>query len=233
MSICKEGQRATGVKTNRGDFSSSLVIDAAGIWAGMLLRELGIGFPMAPVRSHYWITAEHPSFSPQQPFVILPDARAYARPETNRLLFGFRETQSVAVDPRELPEKMNGYVFKQDPYGWESLLEGIPEFSKFFPLIEEIEISTYIKGLSNYTPDGNFVLGAIPSLDGFLAATGCAGAGIAMSGGIGRLVADLAMGCTPFADAAPHRINRFGEIDPLNPAFLQRCADARSGKITG
>jgi sarcosine oxidase, subunit beta len=233
LSICKEGQRVTGVKTNRGDFSSSLVIDAAGVWAGMLASELGTGFPMAPVRSHYWITTPHPSFSPQQPFVILPDARAYARPETNRLLFGFRETQSVAVDPRELPKKMNSYIFKQDPHGWESLLQGIPEFSKFFPLIEEIEISTYIKGLSNYTPDGNFVLGAIPSLDGFLAATGCAGAGIAMSGGIGRLVAELAMGCTPFVDAAPHRINRFGGIDPLDPAFLQRCADARSGKITG
>ncbi len=233
LSICQEGQRVIGVKTTQGAFSAALVIDAAGVWAGTLARELGIGFPMAPVRSHYWITAEHPSFSPQQPFVILPDARAYARPETNRLLFGFRETQSVAVDPRELPEKMNSYLFKRDPNGWESLLEGIPEFSKFFPLIEEIEISTYIKGLSNYTPDGNFVLGAFPSLDGFLAATGCAGAGIAMSGGIGRLVAELAMGCAPFVDAAPHRIDRFGEIDPLDPAFLQQCADARSGKITG
>ena len=233
LSIRKEGQHVTGVKTTQGDYSSSLVIDAAGVWAGTLAYELGIGFPMAPVRSHYWITAEHPSFSPQQPFVILPNSRAYARPETNRLLFGFRETQSVAVDPRELPEKMNGYIFKKDPRGWESLLEGMPEFSKFFPLIEEIEIPTYIKGLSNYTPDGNFVLGAFPALDGFLAATGCAGAGVAMSGGIGRLVAELATDCTPFVDAAPHRIDRFGEIDPFDPAFLQRCGDARSGKITG
>jgi sarcosine oxidase subunit beta len=233
ISICKEGQRVTGVKTTQRNFSSALVIDAAGVWAGMLARELGIGLPMAPVRSHYWITAEHPSFSPEQPFVILPDARAYARPESNRLLFGFRELQSVAVDPRVLPEKMSGYIFNKDPNGWESLLEGIPEFSRFLPLIEEIEISTYIKGLSNYTPDGNFVLGAFPSLNGFLAATGCAGAGIAMSGGIGRLVAEMAANGTPFVDTAPHRIDRFGETDPLDSAFLQRCANARSGKITG
>ena len=233
LSICKTGQRVTGVKTTKGDFSASLVIDSAGVWAGMLAYELGIGFPMAPVRSHYWITVEYPLFSPLQPFVILPDARAYARPESHRLLFGFRETQSVAVSPRDLPKKMNGYVFTQDPHGWESFLDGVPEFSKFFPLIEEIKISTYIKGLSNYTPDGNFVLGALPSLDGFLAATGCAGAGIAMSGGIGRLVAELATGRTPFVDAAPHRIDRFGSIDPCDPAWLQRCADARSAKITG
>jgi sarcosine oxidase, subunit beta len=71
------------------------------------------------------------------------------------------------------------------------------------------------------------------SLDGFLAATGCAGAGVAMSGGIGRFVAELATGCTPFVDAAPHRIDRFCEINPLDPVFLQQCADARSEKITG
>ena len=233
LSICREGNRVTGVKTVNGDISAPLVIDAAGVWAGMLAREIGIGLPMAPVRSHYWITATHQAFSPQQPFVILPDARAYARPEGQRLLFGFREAQSASVDPRELPEKMNGYVFRQDPNGWESLLEGIPEFEKFLPLVEEIEISSYVKGLSNYTPDGNFVLGAFPSLDGFLAATGCAGAGIAMSGGIGRLIAELAAGRAPFVDPAPHRIERFGEINPVDPEFLQRCAAARSGKITG
>jgi 4-methylaminobutanoate oxidase (formaldehyde-forming) len=172
-------------------------------------------------------------FSPDQPFVILPDARAYARPESNRLLFGFREHQSVSVNPRNLPEKMDGYVFKQDPNGWESLLEGIPDFGKFVPSVEEIEIANYVKGFSNYTPDGNFVLGAFPSLNGFLAATGCSGAGIAMSGGIGRFISDLVSGRVPFVDPTPHRIDRFGTIDVLAPDFLQRCAAARSGKITG
>ena len=128
---------------------------------------------------------------------------------------------------------MTGYMYNQDPNLWESLLEGNPYFGKFLPLIEEIEISSYIKGLSNYTPDGNFILGGVPSLDGFMAATGCAGAGIAMSGGIGRFISDLVAARVPFVDSAPHRIDRFGEIDSLDPAFIKRCADARSGKITG
>jgi 4-methylaminobutanoate oxidase (formaldehyde-forming) len=233
ISMLKNGNRITGVKTAHNDISASLVIDAAGVWAGMLAREIGIGLPMAPVRSHYWITERHSLFSPNQPFVILPDARAYARPESNRLLFGFRELQSASVDPRQLPKNMPGYTFDQDPNGWDSLLEGIPNFAKIFPLAEEIKISNYIKGLSNYTPDGNFVLGRFPSLDGFIAATGCAGAGIAMSGGIGRFISELAAGHAPFVDPAPHQIDRFGEIDSLDPNFIQRCADARSGKITG
>ena len=233
LSIIRKGDQTSGVKTANGDLFASLVIDAAGVWAGMLASNIGVSLPMAPVRSHYWITTSYQAFSPDQPFVILPDARAYARPESNHLLFGFRELQSASVDPRQLPNKMEGYVFNQDPDGWESATEGIPDFAKFFPFIEEIGISTYIKGLSNYTPDGNFVLGRFPSLDGFLAATGCAGAGIAMSGGIGRFISDLVVGRVPFVDSAPHRIDRFGEIDPVDPEFIQRCADARSGKITG
>ena len=233
LSILRSGDKITGVKTAKGDISAPLVIDAAGVWAGMLAHEIGIGLPMAPVRSHYWITERHSLFSPNQPFVILPDARAYARPESTRLLFGFREAQSASVDPRQLPQAMNGYTFNHDPNGWDSLLEGIPGFGKFFPLAEEIKISNYIKGLSNYTPDGNFVLGAFPGLDGFIAATGCAGAGIAMSGGIGRLVAELATGRQPFVDPATHRIDRFGMIDPIDQIFIQSCSDARSGKVTG
>jgi 4-methylaminobutanoate oxidase (formaldehyde-forming) len=233
LSVCRDGDRVKGVKTSNGKISAGLVIDAAGVWAGMLAHEIGIGLPMAPVRSHYWITTTHQAFSPNQPFVLLPDAHAYARPESKRLLFGFREKESVSVDPRNLPAKMDGYEFDQDSKGWDSLMEGMPDFGKFFPFIEEIGISNYVKGLSNYTPDGNFVLGELPSLDGFLAATGCSGTGIAMSGGIGRLISDLVAGRPTFADSTPHRIDRFGQIDPLDPVFIQQCADARSGKITG
>jgi 4-methylaminobutanoate oxidase (formaldehyde-forming) len=233
LSILSEDHHVSGVRTDKGDLSAGMVIDAAGVWAGKLALDLGISLPMAPIRSHYWITSTHQSFSPYQPFVILPDARAYARPETNRLLFGFREANSVAVHPKDLPDQLSGYVFKQDPSGWESLLEGIPDLGRILPLVEEIEISGYIKGLSNYTPDGNFVLGAFPGMKGFLAATGCAGAGIAMSGGIGRLIADLCLDTQPFIDPEPHRIDRFGRVDPLASAFLTRCAEARSEKITG
>lgn len=144
LSICREEDPVTGVRIPDGEICASLVIDAAGVWAGMLAHEIGIGLPMAPIRSHYWLTASHRSFAPNQPFVLLPDARAYARPESNRLLFGFREKESASVDPRQLPAKMSNYVFKQDPNGWESLLEGIPDLGKFVPLIEEIEISRYI-----------------------------------------------------------------------------------------
>jgi 4-methylaminobutanoate oxidase (formaldehyde-forming) len=232
-SIVRQGDRVTGVRAAQGEISAAVVVDAAGVWAGMLAREIGVGLPMAPIRSHYWMTEPRDLFSPDQPFVILPDARAYARPEINRLLFGIREKQSASIRPASLPDTMNGLTFRQDPRGWETLMEGAPKLSLFLPQIEEIKITSYIRGLSNYTPDGNFVLGAFPSLDGFMAATGCAGAGLAMSGGIGRLVSELITGQAPFVDPTPHRVERFGMINPTDSDFIQRCADARAGKVTG
>jgi 4-methylaminobutanoate oxidase (formaldehyde-forming) len=223
----------TGVQTSEGELAGSVVIDAAGVWAGLLAWDLGIGLPMAPVRSQYWITAPDPLFGRNQPFVILPDARAYTRPEGNQLLFGLRESKGVSVDPRRLPEDLSGFMIGRPEDEQESLIEGFPLLHPFFPDLENIGIAHYITGLSAYTPDSLFVLGPVPGIKGFLAATGCCGAGIAASGGIGRAIAELAAGVPCTFDLHPFSVDRFGAIDPMSEAFQKRCVDARSKKVSG
>jgi 4-methylaminobutanoate oxidase (formaldehyde-forming) len=223
----------TGVQTSEGELAGSVVIDAAGVWAGLLAWDLGIGLPMAPVRSQYWITAPDPLFGRNQPFVILPDARAYTRPEGNQLLFGLRESKGVSVNPRGLPEDLSGFMIGRPEDEEESLLEGYPMLQPLFPGLEKIGIAHYITGLSAYTPDSLFVLGPVPGVKGFLAAAGCCGAGIAASGGIGRAVAELAAGLEPSFDLSLFRVDRFGAVDPMSEAFQKRCADARSRKVSG
>jgi len=222
-----------GVLTSEGELTGSVVIDAAGIWAGLLAWELGIGLPMAPVRSHYWITAPDPLFDRNQPFVILPDARAYTRPEGNQLLFGLRESNGVSVDPRRLPEDLSGFMIGRPEDEQESLLEGYPLLQPLVPGLDKIGIAHYIAGLSTYTPDSFFVLGPVPGIKGFLVATGCCGAGIAASGGIGRAMAELAAGRPPSFDLGAFSVTRFGLVDPMSEAFQKRCAAARSRKVSG
>jgi 4-methylaminobutanoate oxidase (formaldehyde-forming) len=222
-----------GVQTSEGNLEGSVVIDAAGVWAGLLAWDLGIGLPMAPVRSQYWITAESGLFHRDQPFVILPDARAYTRPEGKQLLFGLRESKGVSVDPRQLPEDLSGFRIGRPEDEQESLLEGYPMLQPLFPGLDKIGIARYLSGLSAYTPDSLFVLGPVPGVKGFLAATGCCGAGIAASGGIGRAIAELAAGLTPSYDLSPFSVTRFGSMDPMSEAFQKRCADARSRKVSG
>jgi 4-methylaminobutanoate oxidase (formaldehyde-forming) len=228
-----DGDRVLGVETSQGFMAGDVVVDAAGAWAATLARPLGIGLPTAPVRSQYWITAPHLLFRPGQPMVLLPDARAYTRPEGTRLLFGLREAVCPHVDPWEVPADLGRLRLSQDPGGWDSLGEGIPALARFVPLVEQVGIANYISGLSTYTPDGMFALGAMPGVRGFLAATGCCGAGMAASGGIGLALARLAAHQPPPFDLGPHRIDRFGPVDPADARFRQLCADARSLKRSG
>ena len=232
--LITEGSNVLGVKTKEGNIESDFVVDAAGAWSNLLSLQAGIGLPMTPVRSNYWITSANPElFSRQQPIVILPDASAYTRPESGALLFGLRESKSVHFDPRNLPEDLTGHVFGDPEDQWNILIEQGGRLQRFFPKFEEIQIQHYIAGVSTYTPDGMFVLGGLPETKGFLAATGCSGAGVAVSGGMGRIISEMVMGVDTFCDVEPFRIDRFGIVDPLSQEFRQHCADARSNKKSG
>jgi 4-methylaminobutanoate oxidase (formaldehyde-forming) len=228
----RQGDRVTGVVTDQGVVYAGCVVDAAGAWANRLALPLGVGLPMTPVRSQYWITAPDPLFPRDHPMVILSDVNAYSRPELGGLLFGLRERQSISVDPRELPDDLEGFALGEEG-GWSSLVEGAPALRRFLPALDRLEIACHITGLSTYVPDGLLVLGPAPGIQGFLTAAGCSGAGIATAGGVGRGIASLAAGHPGPFDLTPFRIDRFGTIDPFSQKFRQRCEQARSNKVSG
>ncbi len=225
----------TGVALEDGTvLPARKVVNAAGAWSNLLSFELGLPLPMAPVRSQYWITERSPEFSPGDPIVFMTDIRAYARPEVGALLFGIRENAPAVAAPRELPENLQGFVFDAaDPDGWGNLAEAFEPLSRYFPAIERIGIAHYITGPSNYTPDGQPIVGACAAIEGLLVATGCNGSGITYSAGVGRLITELICGETPFVDASRLDPSRALQVDPFSPAFLQSCAHARATKSTG
>jgi 4-methylaminobutanoate oxidase (formaldehyde-forming) len=230
-----DAQRIAGVELADGAFlPARVVINAAGAWGGLLCAELGVPLPLAPVRSQYWITQTDVLFPRHSTIVLLPEIRAYARPEVGALLFGVRESNTAVADPHQLPSDLAGFVFDPDDVdGWNNLAEGAVHLRRFFPAIDRLGIAHYITGPSNYTPDGNLVLGGVDNINGLFVATGCNGAGIAISGGVGRLIAELVAGQSTFVDPAPHRPQRRGNFDPFAPEFLRLCADARSRKTSG
>jgi 4-methylaminobutanoate oxidase (formaldehyde-forming) len=225
----------TGVALEGGALlPARIVVNAAGAWSNLLSVELGLPLPMAPVRSQYWITERSPAFSPDGPIVFMTDIRAYARPEVGALLFGTRESAPAVADSRELPENLQGFVFDAaDPDGWGNLADAFEALSLYFPAIERLGIAHYITGPSNYTPDGQPIVGASAAIAGLLVATGCNGSGITYSAGVGRLIAELICGETPFIDASRLDPARALQIDPFAPVFLQACAQARATKSTG
>lgn len=233
--IAHQGGAVTGVALEDGTvLPARTVVNAAGAWSNLLSVELGLPLPMAPVRSQYWITERMPDSSCGSPIVFMTDIRAYARPEVGALLFGIRESAPAVAAPRELPENLQGFVFDAaDPDGWGNLAGAFEPLSHHFPAIRRLGIAHYITGPSNYTPDGQPIVGASTAITGLLVATGCNGSGITYSAGVGRLISELICGETPFVDASRMDPARALQTDPFSPAFLQVCAQARATKSTG
>ena len=221
---------AVGVVTDAAQIACSTVIDACGVWAARFSEQIGYPLPMAPVRSHYWISEPSDTYGGEHPVAVLPDVAAYTRPETGGLLLGVQEPRSATFDARDLPDDPAAFSPTQGEEHWDILADAYNGVSRFFPEIEHAQFSSYICGLSSYTPDGEVILGPVPGCTGFYAAAGACGAGITLSAGMGDVTSDLAMGQMSAFDIAAFRPDRFGRTDPFSKAFQERCAAARSAK---
>ena len=225
-----ESDRVVGVQAGSDKIVGGSVIDAAGAWASLVSAQAGFPLPMAPTRSHYWFTAADASFGGDFPVALLPDARAYMRPEVGAMLVGVQEPNSVTFDARELPDDISTFSPTRGEEHWDVIGEAMAGISSFFPGIEQARFTAYVSGLSGYTPDGRLLLGAVPGVSGFFTAAGCCGSGIALSAGIGSAVSALARGNEPAFDLTPFDPGRFGQVDPFSREFRERCAAARASK---
>jgi len=123
--------------------------------------------------------------------------------------------------------------FGDEAEGWDIYIQGSEGLRRFYPALDQARFTEFITGLSTYTPDGQFVIGPVPHLDGYLVASGCCGAGMAASGGIGLAIAELVAGRQRTLDLEPFRADRFGAVDLSSQEFRAGCAATRSAKVSG
>ena len=230
-SLVIRGGVVRGVVTTQGPVACRHVVLAAGAWAPVLAAQAGFGLATAPVRSHYWFTASDDRFPREHPVVVIPDARAYTRPELGAMLVAVREWQSRGYDARLLPPDIEGFALT-DEEDWDHLLAQADSLRRYYPALDEVPLVRHIAGLSTYTPDGKFLLGPAPGIEGLTVASGCCGSGVTASGGIGEAVANSILGREPAIDLKPFRVDRFGAFDPYEPGFLERCTAARGTKMS-
>jgi 4-methylaminobutanoate oxidase (formaldehyde-forming) len=228
--ILMDKQKVVGVVTDTREISCGTVIDACGVWAAVFSERVGFPLPIAPVRSHYWITEPAESYGGEHPVTILPDIAAYTRPEVGGLVLGLQEPRSATFDARELPDDPAAFSPTKGEEHWDILADAYEGLTQFFPTIESAQFSSYICGLSSYTPDGEIVLGTVPGVSGFYTAAGACGSGITLSAGIGDAITDLILGRQPAFDVESFRPDRFGSVDPFCEPFRAQCASARAAK---
>jgi len=175
--ILSERGRVRGVKTSMGEFSSDVVVAAAGPAVPALVKPLGVDVPVVPYRRHLYMTETFPEIPEGIPFIIDSGTGLYFRKETGGIMLGM-------VDKSDPPTfNMNvddGYL--------EKLVEAA---LTRVPLLEKANILNGWAGLYDTTPDHHAIVGAVDEVKGLYLAVGFSGHGFMHSPAIGVSLSEM------------------------------------------
>ena len=180
-------QRVTGVQTNLGAISAEVVVLAAGMWSRQLGAKIGVSVPLQAAEHYYLLTEPLSGVHGELPVVEDPDAYAYVREESGGLLFGLFEPQGAVWSPQGIADDAS---FLHLPPDWERMTPFLEHAFKRFPIMNNAGIKTFFCGPESFTPDGGFLMGESPEVDGLYVASGLNSLGILNAGGMGRLMAE-------------------------------------------
>lgn len=167
------------------------VVNAAGAWCTGLAATIGVELPVTPVmRSVY--TVETPIRRPL-PSVFLPSGLYLIPEHGGRFIMGWSR-----------PEDPVGFDFTYERERFEELLW--PALVETMPAFDTLRLTGGWAGLYDLnTFDGNAILGEWPEMKGLYLANGFSGHGFQQCHAVGRYLAELITGTTPFLD-----LGRFG-----------------------
>jgi 4-methylaminobutanoate oxidase (formaldehyde-forming) len=205
--IRRNGDAVAGVTTNRGEISAAIVVDAAGAWAREVAAEAGIRVPIVPVRHQLMITEPIDGVAAEQPICRVIDANVYLRPEKGGLMLGGYETDPQPHDARRY---LAEFQIKDLPLDLSVLRRLADAVRDQFPVFQGTAVREHRGGLPTMTADGTPIVGPVPGLRGFFAATGCCVGGLSISPAIGQSLAELILTGAPSLPLDELSITRFG-----------------------
>ena len=135
------------------------------------------------------------------------DVSCYLRPDKGGYLYGFFEPTPVSIDLETMPADFRtGDI--EPPV--EVMAEAQRRLAPTFPILKDLEIAEYRRGVTTFAPDGAYMIGPVPGIDRLYLATGCAALGIAGSPAIGRWLAKWIIDGDPGEDLTMFSHQRFG-----------------------
>jgi 4-methylaminobutanoate oxidase (formaldehyde-forming) len=176
--------------------------------------------PVVPMRHQLMITEPIEGVAPAQPICRVIDANVYVRPEKGGLMLGGYEANPQPYDARQLPD---GFQIKDLALDLEVLRGLADKVHDVFPVFAGAAIREHRGGLPTITADGKQIVGPMPGLRGFYAATGCCVGGLSISPAIGQCLAELILTGNPFLSLDELAITRFGS-DLDDEATLRAAA---------
>ncbi len=220
--VITERGRAVGVQTAQGDVRCEVLVNCAGQWARQFGQLAGVNVPLYSAEHFYIVTGKIAGVHPMLPVMRDPDGCIYYKEEVGGLVMGGFEPKAKPWKRDPIPPTFQFELLDEDWDQFEPLMTAALHRT---PCLETAEIKMLLNGPESFTPDGNFILGEAPELRNYFVCAGFNSAGIANSGGAGRLMAEWIVGGEPSADLWDVDIRRFGSFTGNRRALAERTVE--------
>ncbi|MBL8323781.1 MAG: FAD-dependent oxidoreductase [Rubrivivax sp.] len=212
----------TGVRTAQGEVRCEVLVNCGGQWARQFGALSGVTVPLYPAEHFYIVTDRIDGVHPMLPVMRDPDGYIYYKEEVGGLVMGGFEPQAKPwrVDP--IPADFQFQLLGED---WDQFEILMTHAIHRTPCLETAKIKMLLNGPESFTPDGNFILGEAPELRNYYVCAGFNSAGIANSGGAGKLVAEWIAGGEAPVDLWDVDIRRFAPFMANRRALAERTGE--------
>jgi glycine cleavage system aminomethyltransferase T/glycine/D-amino acid oxidase-like deaminating enzyme len=220
--VIAEQGRVAGVRTAQGEVRCEILVNCAGQWARQFGALAGVNVPLFSAEHFYIVTGPIAGVHPMLPVMRDPDGFIYYKEEVGGLVMGGFEpvAKPWRVDP--IPSSFQFQLLDEDWDQFEPLMNNAIHRT---PCLETAQIKMLLNGPESFTPDGNFILGEAPELRNYFVCAGFNSAGIANSGGAGRLIAEWVAGGEAPSDLWDVDVRRFGAFTANRRALAERTAE--------
>jgi sarcosine oxidase subunit beta len=200
--LLRENGQVVGVDTARGRFGSATVISTQNIWATDIERWTGIGTPVSAER-HKVLALEGP-----QPYSFaMPVYKDLA--SAGMLYYRSYGGRQMLVSEGVVGETLPAPDNEQGDIPMDYVAEVGAQVAERFASFETAGLASSWTGVYDVTPDWNPVLGRLPDVPGLVVAYGFSGHGFKLSPGVGRILAQEALGLPTDVPLAPYALERF------------------------
>lgn len=171
-----KNNRIVAVNTDKGKIFTSIVVNAAGGYSGVIGKMAGLDLPVYSQRHQILITEPvDPLFRP----MLMSFSHNFYCQQTphGSIIMGFGD-----------PNEPKGYDIGSS---WQFAREMAQKITAVVPLLKEVSMVRQWAGLYNVSPDAQPILGEHPKMSGFYMAIGFSGHGFMLAPIISKLIAEL------------------------------------------
>lgn len=204
--LIRKKNQVTGVVTDRGNISCSVVVLTAGAWSAPLAATAGVDLPLSPVRCCTGRLHLPPSLMGSMTFIDTVSNLTF-NPRSNGLAhLATRDDNHLSiVDPNNFVESV---ASSAGPRSVEALAERVP-------LCADAPLADSWAGVDGVTPDGKAILGSVTGVSGLVLGVGGNFKGFKIAPAVGTCLAQIVIvGGSSLTDISRFALSRFETTRP-------------------